>query len=263
MDKISNELSIIAYYLSQFDIDGVRALGYRTRAQAFSEISGLLGRPNQYLKLRRDEFDVLTDSKRKGWRNRPVAKDVQKMYDELKEVDFAALTVRVKEILSNAEMTAESDLHEQIEEKKYITQVNRLIVVQSGTKKLVEYPKPVATKTKRQGVIYVRDPQVAANALCNAGYKCEVCEAHETFVRKSTGLPYTEPHHLVPMKAQRQFNVSLDVENNIVSLCSTCHNKLHYGADIEGMLCELYRKRQDMLLHAGIKISFMELKDLY
>lgn len=263
MDIVSHELSIIAYYLSQYDMDGVRALGYRTRTQAFIEISEIMGRPNQYLKLRRDEFDVLTDSKRKGWRNRPVAKDVQKMYDELKGLDFAALTVRIKKILSNAEMKAESDLHEQMEEKKYITQVNRIIVAQSGTKKLLECAKPVAAKAKRQGEIYVRDPKVAANALCNAEYKCEVCETHETFIRKSTGLPYTEPHHLVPMKAQRQFNVSLDVENNVVSLCSHCHNLLHYGVAFDPILTLLFDKRKTILSQAGIMISYDELREYY
>ena len=76
MDRTSYELSVIAYYLSEYDEKAVSELGYKTRTEAFSDISYLLGRENNYLKLRRDKFDVLTSSPRKGWRNRSPLKDV-------------------------------------------------------------------------------------------------------------------------------------------------------------------------------------------
>jgi 5-methylcytosine-specific restriction protein A len=53
------------------------------------------------------------------------------------------------------------------------------------------------------------------------------------------------------------------VENNIVSLCSTCHNKLHYGKDIREDLYKLYKDREKLLTIAGIKITFEELFKMY
>ena len=63
---VNRKISIIAYYLSKFDMDAVRALGYENYSRAFEGISSRFGKNNNYLKLRRDEFDVLTGSSRKG-----------------------------------------------------------------------------------------------------------------------------------------------------------------------------------------------------
>lgn len=38
-----------------------------------------------------------------------------------------------------------------------------------------------------------------------------------------------EPHHLIPLQYHEEFEWSLDVEANVVSLCSECHNQIHYG----------------------------------
>ena len=48
MDRTSYELSVIAYYLSEYDEKAVSELGYKTRTEAFSDISYLLGRENNY-----------------------------------------------------------------------------------------------------------------------------------------------------------------------------------------------------------------------
>lgn len=108
-----------------------------------------------------------------------------------------------------------------------------------------------------------RDPQVIINALAIANYLCEIEKTHFTFVRKNCDLPYTEGHHLIPLKFQERFNVNLDIEANVVSLCSSCHNLLHYGRDYEDLLRILYEMRKDRLLKCGIDISFDELKSFY
>ncbi len=96
-----------------------------------------------------------------------------------------------------------------------------------------------------------RNKKKAENALARAKYCCEV-GSHETFLRKKNRLPYTEPHHLIPLQYDSQFEYSLDVEANIVSLCSNCHNQLHYGASIEKMIRQLWEQRKDELEAAGI-----------
>lgn len=59
--------------------------------------------------------------------------------------------------------------------------------------------------------------------------------------------PYTEPHHLIPLVRQDQFDVSLNVKENIISLCSNCHNEIHYGKDSDRLIQELYVKYKNQV----------------
>lgn len=109
-------------------------------------------------------------------------------------------------------------------------------------------------KESKGRMVPARDKQRSENALKRARYKCEVGD-HETFLRKKNNLPYTEPHHLIPLQYDDQFEYSLDVEANIVSLCSNCHNRIHYGADIEHMIRLLWEQRKDELEAAGLLVT--------
>ena len=117
-----------------------------------------------------------------------------------------------------------------------------------------------------------RDFYTAAKALAFANYECEYDRNHPTFLRKNNPHNYTEPHHLIPLSQTGHFIqdntnmiISLDVTNNIVSLCSHCHNLLHYGRieEKEAVLRKLFDKRHKVLEEAGIKISFEDLKKFY
>jgi len=68
---------------------------------------------------------------------------------------------------------------------------------------------------------------------------------------------------LIPMAYTDKFKFSLDVEENIISLCSNCHNQLHYGKGTEILLKKLYDDRKEILLKVGIEISFEELVAMY
>lgn len=133
----------------------------------------------------------------------------------------------------------------------------------------IEYePKPekplMAAASKLSKEKYRRDNQRAYNALKRANYCCEFDPNHPSFIRKSDNTQYTEAHHLVPFSFQDQFSNSLDVEANIVSLCSNCHNQIHFGRNPEEILVKLYEERKDELLLAGIKITdFKELLKYY
>ena len=99
MQRDTNNLSIIAYYLSKYDRDTLGILGYPTMRQALQELSALFGHDNNYLKLRRDEFDVVTGSHRKGWRNREPAKSVVRLAAVLDNYSFEELSVMVKGLI--------------------------------------------------------------------------------------------------------------------------------------------------------------------
>lgn len=111
--------------------------------------------------------------------------------------------------------------------------------------------------------VFPRDRKVSANALSHANFVCELDPEHPTFMRRNSDKPYTEPHHLVPLSESDRFQVSLDVEENIVSLCSNCHNLLHYGQGAEELLKKLYMERREALEQVGISITFEELLEMY
>ncbi len=110
---------------------------------------------------------------------------------------------------------------------------------------------------------YERNKEVAKNALSNASFKCEIDPSHRTFVREADGTPFVLPHHLVPMSYQKDFTYSIDIEENIVALCSCCHDEIHHGRDRERLLSTLYKERQEGLFRVGIDVSFDELKTMY
>lgn len=119
------------------------------------------------------------------------------------------------------------------------------------------------TKTIAGVEVQSRDRQIAFNALMYSKFMCEIDPDHNTFIRRSRNERYMEPHHLIPLSQHKKFDVSLDVEENIVSLCSNCHNLLHYGRDYEVLLKKLYDERKDLLESAGIYVTYDELVSMY
>ncbi len=124
-------------------------------------------------------------------------------------------------------------------------------------------PKAPPTKRSQKGESYPRDISVALNAFCNADNKCEMDGNHESFIRRGTKTRYCEPHHLVPLKNQGGFRCRLDIEENVVALCSNCHNKIHYGEGATEMIEFLFEKRKDKLKIVGIDIDLETLLALY
>ncbi len=112
-------------------------------------------------------------------------------------------------------------------------------------------------------LVYKRDKQVAVNALNHANYKCEFDANHYCFLKKDGLTPYTEAHHLIPLAYQNEFSNSLDVEQNVISLCSNCHRKIHYGHNARILISKLYTERKDLLKEKGIDISEEELLKFY
>ena len=141
------------------------------------------------------------------------------------------------------------------------------ISIPKNISKKPEYSGKPKEKQERQvsggRTYYPRNHKTAVNALIMADFKCEYNETHETFIRRKDGHPYTEPHHLVPLSYSGEFPVSLDVEENILSLCSTCHNHLHYGKDIKPLLKKLFLEREEHLRKVGIAITFEQLLKMY
>ena len=112
---------------------------------------------------------------------------------------------------------------------------------------------------------YKINPRISKTVLQRANYKCEINEAHKTFITKKERA-YSESHHLIPMAFQDDFlPINLDREENIISLCPTCHRAVHHGSEKEKInrLRILYDNRIKSLTNCGINMSFEEFIKLY
>lgn len=99
-----------------------------------------------------------------------------------------------------------------------------------------------------------RDLRAAAAALNAADSRCEWNPDHETFTARRGGRNFVEAHHLIPVSQQGSHPNRLDVPENIVSLCPTCHRKIHHGVSRERnqMAVTFFGRRARLLAERGI-----------
>lgn len=112
---------------------------------------------------------------------------------------------------------------------------------------------------------YRRDAVVAASAQRRANFQCEVDPLHATFISRVSGANFVEAHHLVPMSLQPAYSVSLDVVENLIILCPTCHRLLHHGKwnAKKPILDQLLTQRHIGLAERGINVIPSQLRQAY
>ncbi|PWW40310.1 HNH endonuclease [Idiomarina loihiensis] len=97
-------------------------------------------------------------------------------------------------------------------------------------KRLAEAP-PRAKQKQVTATVFVRNPDVVAEALLRADGLCESCGSKAPFLRKSDGSPYLEVHHI-----KRLADGGEDTLRNVKALCPNCHRESHYGSNKESFL---------------------------
>lgn len=97
----NRKISIISYFLSKYDKDALEYLGFRKYTEAFFELSLKFGKTNNYMKLRRDEFDAIVSNVRQGFNKRAPAAAVVKLHEELKSFSFVELSNIVDTLLAD------------------------------------------------------------------------------------------------------------------------------------------------------------------
>jgi 5-methylcytosine-specific restriction protein A len=119
---------------------------------------------------------------------------------------------------------------------------------------------PGATKAA-----FKRDPKMAALAIAASSYSCEVDTEHETFTSRRTKERFVEAHHLVPMQYQGEFSFSLDIPENIVALCPTCHRKFHHSrfSELKSILGRLFSDRSALLKSREIDVELSAINEMY
>lgn len=131
---------------------------------------------------------------------------------------------------------------------------------QKGGIELLDIPVPMKVVRRTEKSVVERSTIIKAQAIHSARYACEISRDHKTFIAKSSGNPYMEGHHAIPLMKQVYFQSSLDIYANVVCLCPICHRLLHYGVDSEKeiLVRKIYSDRAERLAKSGIKLSQME-----
>ena len=81
-------------FLSKYDDEGLKRLGFDTFAEAFNSVGYALGSRPMTIKNYRDEFDPLFRNPRKGWHKRPIRDYCRAVLNEYRDLplhDFAGL----------------------------------------------------------------------------------------------------------------------------------------------------------------------------
>jgi 5-methylcytosine-specific restriction enzyme A len=118
----------------------------------------------------------------------------------------------------------------------------------------------VFEKTKdliNAGFKYPRNPSLPNRVIMLADFLCEVNNEHIYFTSSTTNRNYVEAHHLIPLEYQNEFENSLDVIGNMVSLCVVCHKKLHHAPfeEKKESLLGLYKLKRNSLKENGIIVT--------
>ena len=199
------------------------------------------------------------------------ARYIFKIGQELDALRLIAESVRIDEdVKQQARKILQLELQSQLvledmEDEKFLQELNKDIIYSNDAEiNYLNRPKTSREVVKSVVSKYPRSRTVALRALSRANYLCECDNSHFLFKRRNSEINYTEPHHLVPLSAMKDFpGINLDCEQNVVSLCSNCHNLLHYGADVDSILKPLYFERKYLLEKAGIIIEYDTLKKYY
>jgi hypothetical protein len=102
-----------------------------------------------------------------------------------------------------------------------------------------------------------RSRETALEAISRSAFKCEAEPGISLFTARSTGKPYLEPHHLIPVSLGGAFSKSLDHLDNIYALSPHHHRRIHFGKveDCVDVIDRLLHRRSSVLSRYGVTLA--------
>lgn len=127
-----DKLIVAGLFLSKFDANGLRALGFNGFSEAFNAIALSLDSSPASLKNYRDEFDPYFPNPRQGWHKRPIRKYCKDFMDE-----FGGLGIDEFASLLKTEISVAGDVEvivEEVDPSEDNTFAKRLVTGQAAEK---------------------------------------------------------------------------------------------------------------------------------
>ncbi len=229
-------------FVDSIDLGAQKALGRGYEAGHIIGVKYEFNNMPSDIDIVRDIFDLL--SVFKSIRTLFAGRTVEKFYDFLVAQGRGLINLKTVEEEANTTNVIDTKEEEIVDEPKAKQEA---VIDDKGTRR------------------FPRDPQVAARALSQGKYLCTFNNEHYTFKAKGSEHMYVEAHHLIPISESDKFVTSIDVEANIVSLCSICHDCIHHGTDDDkfALIKKLYTQRKERLVKAGIYVSLEQLLGFY
>ena len=159
------------------------------------------------------------------------------------------------------------EVKEEREDNKLQREIRECNVYDKDELKRANTRSPEKT-SRSNNARYKTDARISKTVLKENNYICEIEKLtgnkHKTF-DTNKGTQYMEGHHLIPMKAQKNFENNIDRSDNICCLCPNCHRAIHYGTIKEKRtrLTLLYNSKIKRLNDNKIYIDFEELINNY
>lgn len=209
-------MDIVAYYLSEYDMDAVLKLGYASRSEAFQKLGQCFGKNNNYLKRLRDEYDVVTSSSRRGQCNRPPRERIIKTTEHLKEFDFIELTEIVTSIITNI---LDEQLGVQIESSLPVFDISAMD--EEELELIINFKDDTAgikiVTAERQQRVYKNGIIKQLKKLYQGN--CQIC-AHRPFYEYKEDI--CEVHHIKYFSSSQNNNAA-----NLIVVCPNHHRLIH------------------------------------
>ena len=209
-------MDIIAYYLSEYDMDAVEKLGYVSRSEAFRAIGSLFGKNNNYLKRLRDEYDVVTSSTRNGQWNRPPRQRIVETTNHLSSFTFDEITQIVVSILENNSKDLES---------RFDVSSATVVDVRELTEEEIEHI--INFKDERAGIKVIQGEarkRIYSTSIVRGLKKlykgeCQICGFNPA---SDFSVNITEVHHIEHFAVSQNNN-----SENLIVLCPNHHRLIH------------------------------------
>lgn len=167
--------------------------------------------------------------------------------------------------INNDEIEAFETLLDNVEEY-HDEKIKQASVLELGSSTLNNLNnRPPESINTRNGRKYKTDARIIKTACKLNNYSCVVDPNHPTFISTSD-TNYVEGHHIIPMCAQKDFEINIDRIENIATLCPLCHKAIHHANKEykRELLSKIYNPaKQEELKNLGINITLDDLLNKY
>lgn len=222
---------IVAFYLSKFDRDAYKKLGFGNQTETHKKISDILKTTPSNVRLNRDYFDPIHKNNRKGFDKKVLARSQQEVYEGFKGYSEQELYSLVCKILDNPKKSFEyffdSILEDNVLVNDEVTDEYNVLVSHEVTNE-VEDNKSFKEGSFRLLEIssYERNDQARKKCIEYFGTNCCVCEFNFEKHYGQIGKGFIHVHHLIPLSEIHQ-EYEVDPIKDLRPVCPNCHAMIH------------------------------------
>ena len=215
MERSHKLAYIVACYLSRFDKVALQNLEFKSANEAFHKIAEALQIKPNYIKFRRDDFDVVHPH-RQGWHKRPLAANIVNTVNALERLDELMLRSIVKDILSGGVASWTIDDQDRL--------VSFFIGEKTGKKAEIFIPRGITGKKAEEYFIkwhaenpgyFLPEAELKDVRECGCGYDFEVVGSNNArcvvevkgITTDAGGILFTEKEWRVAEELGEKFNL--------------------------------------------------------